>query len=97
PPLKSGFQSGGDRRPIPQLRRRELRWEIRIDRQREALRRHQPFQAIDQSIPILLNGLPRPMELPRIFLAHARHSYHSPDLSIALLITREQIQEAAQI
>jgi hypothetical protein len=32
------------------------------------------------------------MELPRVLLLHARHAHHPPDLSIALLIAREQIQ-----
>jgi hypothetical protein len=95
--LQPGFQPGGDRRPIPPTRRLELRREIRLDRQRESLRGHKPFQGIDQPIPILLCGLPRPMELPCILFVHARHAHDPPALSIALLMAREPIQEAPQI
>jgi hypothetical protein len=37
------------------------------------------------------------MELPRILLVHAGHPHHAPDPLIALLVAREQIQQATQI
>jgi hypothetical protein len=74
-----------------------LRQKIRPDRECQSLRGHQPFQSIDEAIPILLQGLPRPMELSRIFLLTARHAHRPPDPPIPQLMPREHIQQASQI
>src|SRR5262245_30108655 len=76
--LEPCFQPCRDRRPVPPLRHLELRRKIRVNGQRGPLREHRPFQTINQPSSILLYRLSRPMELPGILLAHARHAYHPP-------------------
>ena len=79
--------------PLPPLLK--LGVHIALQHERHAIASQEPFDALDHPRPVTLCWRQFPVELPAIFLGHARHLHDTPDLLLTCYVAQQHRQELA--